>query len=251
MLGQVDTLRAPVQQFVTLTGARAASGYGTFVAAELAAGAVEHGGTVVGGGAYSIDAAAHRGALGAGGKTIAVLAGGLDKPYPAGNQELFNRIAARGALLSEIPPGCAPTKLRIMQRARLLAALSDTTVIVEAGFRSGSLLVAAHASAFGRDVGAVPGPITSAYSSGAHELLSSGTARIITGAHDIQMPEPPTAGSLNAPGVEPGRTDLTVETVRSYKPNLGSREGKAREDDSPAFVAATRPAAPSGNAPRL
>ena len=200
---------------------------------------------------FAIGGVTHRGALGAGGKTIAVLAGGLDKPYPAGNQELFNRIAARGALLSEIPPGCAPTKLRIMQRARLLAALSDTTVIVEAGFRSGSLLVAAHASAFGRDVGAVPGPITSAYSSGAHELLSSGTARIITGAHDIQMPEPPTAGSLNAPGVEPGRTDLTVETVRSYKPNLGSREGKAREDDSPAFVAATRPAAPSGNAPRL
>ena len=251
VLGQVDIPRAPVQRLVTLTGARAASGYGTFVAAELAAGAAERGGIIVGGGAYGIDAAAHRGTLGAGGKTVAVLAGGLDKPYPAGHQELFNRIAANGALLSEIPPGHAPTRLRFVQRARLLAALSDTTVIVEAGFRSGSLLVATRAAAFGRDVGAVPGPITSAYSSGAHELLSSGTARIITGAHDIQVPERPAAGDLAAPGVQPGRTELTVDTVRSYEPNLGSREGTSREGDAPALVVATPAPRLSGNTPRL
>lgn len=251
VLGEVDTLRSPVQRLVTLTGSRSASGYGEFVAAELATGAAERGGIVVGGGAYGIEAAAHRGALNAGGKTIAVLAGGLDKPYPAGHQQLFERIAANGALVSEIPPGCAPTRLRFVQRARLLAALSDTSIIVEAGVRSGSLLVAARAAAFGRDVGAVPGPITSASSSGPHELLCSGTARIITGAHDIQIPEPPAAGGLDAPGVQTSRTELTVETVRSYEPNLGSREGTAREDDSPAFVAATPAATLSGNAPRL
>lgn len=124
ILGEVDTLRTPVQRLVTLTGSRAASSYGEFVAAELATGAAERGGIVVGGGAYGVEAAAHRGALNAGGKTIAVLAGGLDRPYPAGNQQLFERIAANGALLSEIPPGCAPTRLRFVQRARLLAALS-------------------------------------------------------------------------------------------------------------------------------
>ena len=161
VLGEADILRVAVQRLVALTGSRAASAYGGFVAAELATGAAERGGIVVGGGAYGIEAAAHRGALNAGGKTIAVLAGGLDKPYPAGNQPLFERIASNGVLLSEIPPGCAPTRLRFVQRARLLAALSDTSIIVEAGVRSGSLLVAARAAAFGRDVGAVPGPITS------------------------------------------------------------------------------------------
>lgn len=251
VLGEVDTLRSPFQRLVTLTGSRAASGYGEFVAAELATEAAERGGIVVGGRAYGVEAAAHRGALNAGGKTIAVLAGGLDRPYPAGNQQLFERIAANGALLSEVPPGCAPTRLRFVQRERLLAALSDTSVIVEAGVRSGSLLVAARAAAFGRDVGAVPGPITSASSSGPYELLCSGRARIITGAHDIQIPEPSAAGGLDAPGVETSRTVLTVETVRSYEPNLGSREGTAREDDSPAFVAAPPAATLSGNAPRL
>lgn len=161
VLGEVDILRSPVQRLVTITGSRAASSYGEFVATKLANGAAERGGIVVGGGAYGIEAAAHRGALNAGGKTIAVLAGGLDRPYPVGNQQLFERIAANGTLLSEIPPGCAPTRLRFVQRARLLAALSDTSIIVEAGARSGSLLVAARAAAFGRDVGAVPGPITS------------------------------------------------------------------------------------------
>ncbi len=96
-----------------------------------------------------------------------------------------------------------------------------------------------------------PLKITSASSSGPHELLCSGTARLITGAHDIQIPEPPTARGLNAPRVQASSTALTVETVRSYEANLGSREGAAREDDSPAFVAATPAAALSSSAPRL
>lgn len=251
VLGEADILRTPVQRMVTLTGSRAASSYGEFVATELATGAAERGGTVVGGGAYGIEAAAHRGALNAGGKTIAVLAGGLDKPYPAGHQQLFERIASNGALLSEIPPGCAPTRLRFVQRARLLAALSDTSIIVEAGVRSGSLLVAARAATFGRDVGAVPGPITSASSSGPHELLCSGTARIITGAHDIQVPEPPAARALDAPGVHTSRTELTVETVRSYEPNLDSRAGGAAPAAEDWSNSAQRSAAIGVAAPRL
>lgn len=137
------------------------------------------------GGAYGIEGAAHRAALAAGGDTIAVLAGGVDRPYPAGHRELLDRIASVGLLVSETAPGTAPTRHRFLARGRLLAALSSTTVVVEAGARTGALRTAQWAHELGRHVGAVPGPVTSAASVGPHELIGDGQARIVTDAGQI------------------------------------------------------------------
>ena len=150
-----------------LVGSRASTPYGEDTAASLAAAFAAGGGTVVSGGAYGIDAAAHRGALAAdGGATIAVLAGGLDRLYPRGNTELLERIRDRHLVLSEAPPGTAPTRWRFLARNRLIAALSQATVVVEAAWRSGALSTARLADQLSRPVGAVPGPITSAASAG-------------------------------------------------------------------------------------
>jgi DNA processing protein len=141
---------------------------------------------VLSGGAYGIDGAAHRAALASGGSTVAVLAGGLDRLYPAGHTELLTRVGKEGLLLSELPPGAAPTKWRFLARGRLLAALSGTVLIAEAGYRSGSLHTAARAIELGRPVGAVPGPLTSAASAGCHRLLRDGLGSIITGYDDVR-----------------------------------------------------------------
>ncbi|WP_241897421.1 DNA-processing protein DprA [Brevibacterium epidermidis] len=141
--------------------------------------------TIVSGGAYGIDAATHRAALATGGATIAVLAGGIDRPYPRGNTDLLNRIGDLGALVSEMPPGASPTRWRFMARARLLGTLSGATVVAEAGFRSGSLLVPTEAHRHSRAVGAVPDPITSAARAGVHELIKRGRAEIITATADV------------------------------------------------------------------
>ncbi|MFV0319144.1 MAG: DNA-processing protein DprA [Microbacterium sp.] len=170
---------------VGVVGARAATGYGEHVAMELAAELAGRGIAVVSGAAYGIDAAAHRAALAAGGTTIAILAGGADRAYPAGNTELIDRIAGAGAVLSEVPCGSAPTKWRFLQRNRLIAALAQATVVVEAGWRSGSLNTAHHAAMLGRPLGAVPGQVTSAASAGCHRVLREQDAQCITGVEDV------------------------------------------------------------------
>lgn len=152
---------------VAVVGARACTAYGMGVAAELGAGLPEAGYAVVSGAAFGIDRAAHQGCLSVGGTTVAVLAGGLDRPYPATNAELIARIGATGALVSEVGPGGAPTKSRFLQRNRLIATMTVGTVVVEAGLRSGSLNTAGYAAEHGRPVGAVPGAITSRVSAGA------------------------------------------------------------------------------------
>ncbi|KAA9110754.1 DNA-processing protein DprA [Microbacterium rhizomatis] len=184
--GDTGLLAGPVWDRLTMTGARASTGYGEHVTAELVQSAVADSRTVLSGGAYGIDGAAHRTALTSGGPTVAVLAGGLDRPYPAGHTELLARVAKEGLLLSELPPGAAPTKWRFLQRGRLLAALSGTVIIAEAGFRSGSLHTAARAIELGRPVGAIPGPLTSAASAGCHRLLRDGLGSIITGYDDVR-----------------------------------------------------------------
>ncbi|MCH6229348.1 DNA-processing protein DprA [Microbacterium sp. CFH 31415] len=171
---------------VAVVGARAATSYGEHVAIELAAELAGSGIAVVSGGAYGIDAAAHRATLSVGGLTVALLAGGVDRAYPAGNAGLIDRIAASGAVVSEVPCGSAPTKWRFLQRNRLIAALAGATVVVEAGWRSGSLNTAGHAAALSRPLGAVPGPITSAASAGTHRLLREYGAQCITSAADIR-----------------------------------------------------------------
>jgi DNA processing protein len=170
---------------VAMVGARAATSYGEHVAMELSSALVQTGAPIVSGAAYGIDGAAHRAALAAGGTTIAFLAGGVDRPYPAGHRELIDRIVRDGAVVSEVPPGSAPTKWRFLARNRLIAAASRAMVVVEAGWRSGSLNAAAHAKNLGRPVMAVPGPITSAASAGCHRLIREGIATLVTSADEV------------------------------------------------------------------
>ena len=167
-----------------VVGTRAATAYGEHVAADLAAGLVERDVAVVSGGAYGIDGAAHRAALAADGITIAVLAGGLDVPYPAGHSALLHRIGQHGLLFTEYPPGVRPARHRFLTRNRLVAAVAGAAVVVEAGLRSGAANTAAWARALGRVVAAVPGPVTSSASAGCHALLRNG-AELVTRADDI------------------------------------------------------------------
>lgn len=178
-------LRAAAVRSISVIGARAATGYGEQVAADLAAGLAAAGWTVVSGAAYGVDAAAHRGALAVGGTTVAVLPCGVDVRYPRSHARLIDRIAAEGTLVSELPPGRAVTRSRLLQRNRLVAALSRGTVVVEAAVRSGTASTAGHAAALHRPVMAVPGPVTSALSVGCHELLRHGRAVLVTDAGDV------------------------------------------------------------------
>ena len=172
------------QRSAALVGTRAATSYGEQVAADLATGLAEHDVAVISGGAYGIDGAAHRAALAADGVTVAVLAGGLDIPYPAGHSALLHRIGSDGLLVTEYPPGVRPARHRFLTRNRLVAAFAGAAVVVEAGLRSGAANTAAWARALGRVVGAVPGPVTSSASTGCHALLRAG-AEVITRTEDI------------------------------------------------------------------
>ncbi|MCO5309659.1 MAG: DNA-processing protein DprA [Austwickia sp.] len=170
---------------VAIVGARAATAYGESVAAELAAALGSRGYAVVSGAAFGIDAAAHRGALAVQAATVAVLAGGVDRPYPAANTRLLAQIAAQGIVVSEAPPGAAPMKQRFLQRNRLIAAMTGGTVVVEAGLRSGSRNTAGTAAELCRIVMAVPGPVTSMSSAGCHEMIRCGLASLVTDADEV------------------------------------------------------------------
>jgi DNA processing protein len=170
---------------LALVGARASTGYGEHVTMEAAAGLVDHGVAIVSGAAYGIDGTAHRAALISGGTTMAFLAGGVDRFYPSGHEALLTRILDDGAVIAEVPCGAAPTKWRFLQRNRLIAAASTATVVVEAGWRSGSLNTAHHAAQLGRPLGIVPGPVTSASSAGCHRLLRSVDATCVTNAIEM------------------------------------------------------------------
>ena len=183
--GAASFLTTPLSDRATITGARAATAYGEQVAGELATGLVDEERVVVSGGAYGIEGAVHKRVLAASGQTIAVLAGGLDRPYPAGHSELLSRIGDVGLLVSELPPGAAPTRHRFLARNRLLAALSGVTVIPEASPRSGSMTTVLAARELGRGVGAVPGPVTSVTSAGPNELIKQGFASLVTQPSDV------------------------------------------------------------------
>jgi DNA processing protein len=174
-----------LERSIAIVGARAATGYGEHVTVEASSGLVDRGFTIVSGAAYGIDGIAHRAALASSGSTVAFLAGGVDRFYPAGHEALLTRIVERGAVVSEVPPGTAPTRWRFRQRNRLIAAASQATGVVEAGWRSGSLNTSNHAQALGRPVGAVPGPVTSAASAGCHKLLRETPAICVTNADEM------------------------------------------------------------------
>lgn len=189
-----------LESSVAVIGARACTAYGEHVTAEMAGGLVDRGYTVVSGGAYGIDAAAHRAATVSGGPTVAFLAGGVDRAYPAGNVRLFSAlIEGGGALVAEAPPGGIPSRSRFLQRNRLIAAAARATVVVEAAWRSGALNTAATAARLFRPVGAVPGPVTSAASAGCHRLLREGLAVCVTGADEVHE----LAGAAGSLALEP------------------------------------------------
>ena len=193
LAGDVEALRRPG---VAIVGARAASVYGQGVARELAAGLAGHGLTVVSGMARGIDAAAHRGALEAGGTTVAVQACGPERIYPPEHRELHERICAGGAVVTELPPGYPPRAPFFPLRNRLISGLVRLVIVVEARERSGSLITARHALDQGRDVMAVPGPLSAATSWGPNRLLRDGAPPVLE-LRDVLdalgCPPPPTA----------------------------------------------------------
>jgi DNA processing protein len=168
---------------VAVVGARRASAYGLEVARELARGLSAARVTVVSGLALGIDAAAHRGALDAGANTIGVLACGAERAYPRTNAALYDRMVQTGAVIAELPPGSRPRRWTFPARNRIMAALAEMTIVVEAAERSGSLITATFAGDLGREVGAVPGRVTARMAAGSNRLLHDG-GHVIRGAAD-------------------------------------------------------------------
>jgi DNA processing protein len=226
-------VRGPVQlslvtwRSVAVVGARAASDYGERVAKQLAYDLAGRGVTVVSGGAYGIDAAAHRGALSAGGVTLLVSAAGLDRPYPPGNAPLYERVADSGLLVSESPPGCAPHRHRFLMRNRLIAALATGVVIVEAARRSGATNTAGHARRQSRTVMAVPGSVHSAMSVGCHEEIRRFGAVLVGGVDDVLEAVGAVGESLERPAPAcddaRGALDRLDATVRQVFDGLPAR----------------------------
>jgi DNA processing protein len=209
-------LASAVERSVAVVGARAATAYGTHVASELAFALAEAGVTIVSGGAYGIDAAAHRGALVAqAAPTVAVLACGVDVSYPRQHAQLLAQVAATGLLVSEVPPGSSVTRVRFLVRNRVIAGLTVGTVVVEAAHRSGSLSTAARANDIVRKVMAVPGPVSSPQSAGCHTLIRNGGAALVSSAAEVLELLGSSGQSL--PDRPAGRTDPRdglSETVR-------------------------------------
>jgi DNA processing protein len=172
------------QEAVTIVGSRRATSYGREMARELGREVSTAGLVVVSGLAFGIDACAHRGALDAGGRTLAVLGCGPAAPYPASHRALWRQVAETGAVISELPPGSTPWRWTFPARNRVMAALAGMTVVVEAAARSGSLITADLAADLGRDLGAVPGPVTSRASAGPNDLLAGG-ACVVRNGQDV------------------------------------------------------------------
>ena len=184
VLGKSNTLQN--QKTLSIVGSRIASNYGMEVTKDLVKTALARDFVIVSGGALGIDASAHKNASFFGGKTIAIMAGGLDRLYPAKNLDLFQEIQQSGVVISEMPPGTAPARWRFLQRNRLIAAIGQATVVVEAGFRSGSINTAGHANELDRPVGAIPGPINSTRSEGCHRLIKERRAELISTPSDLE-----------------------------------------------------------------
>ena len=210
---------------VAIVGSRASTAYGDTVSADLGAELSDAGRCVVSGGAYGIDAAAHRGCLAGRTPSVCVLASGLDQPYPAGHRPLFERIAERGVLVSELAPGEHPTRVRFLARNRLIAALAPGTVLVEAAARSGARNTVTWANVLGRVVMAVPGPVTSATSVTPHRLVREAEAVLVTGAQDVlELLSPLGRANPRTPGERRATDELDADELRLFEavPGRGS-----------------------------
>jgi DNA processing protein len=202
-----------LERSVAVVGSRSATTYGLDVAKDLAVGIAEAGHGVVSGAAFGIDQAAHRGAFAGRGHTVAVLACGVDRAYPTGHRELIDHIAHVGAVVSELRPGCSPTRVRFLSRNRLIAAITSGTVVVEAAVRSGALNTANWAMRLNRMLMAVPGPVTSAPSEGTHELIRTGGASLVTRPeHVLELVSPTGTHVTSRPRAEESPRDRLTST---------------------------------------
>lgn len=173
------------ERAVAVVGARCSTGYGNRVTGEIAGDLAAQGWTIVSGAAFGVDGMAHRAALAVHGLTIAVLACGIDRPYPVQHERLLVDIAESGLVVSEYPPGVTAQKYRFLARNRLIAALADGVLVVEAGLRSGARNTVKWARRMGRPALAVPGPVTSAASVGCHRMIRDGEALLVTRAEEV------------------------------------------------------------------
>jgi DNA processing protein len=213
---------------VAVVGSRAATSYGMEQASDLSRELTSMGQTIVSGLAFGVDQAAHRGALAAGGPTIAVMPCGVDRPYPTAHAQLLEAIAQRGLVVSETPPGTAPTRTRFLARNRIVAGLAEGTVLVEGAVRSGALNTARWTSNLHRPVMGVPGPVSSAASVGVHQLIRLGEATMVTNAQEVL-------------------TDLTtpVAAARPAQVDESYLPGPVRHAPAPLGAAAATRSAPS------
>ncbi|MDO5737270.1 MAG: DNA-processing protein DprA [Propionibacteriaceae bacterium] len=210
---------------VAVVGARASTAYGNHVATEFGADLGLAGRVVVSGLAFGIDAAAHRGALSGRHPTVAVLANGVDAAYPVAHSSLMEGVVARGAVVSEAPPGCRPLKAAFLARNRLIAALTDGVVVVEAAARSGARNTASWAAALGRQVMAVPGPVTSSLSVTPHRLIRDATATLVTSVADVLELLSPLQPELELPlWGESTPLDRLPERLRCVREVVAPRE---------------------------
>lgn len=203
-------LQIPACRVVAIVGTRAATEYGRRMARSLALGLVSARWTVISGLARGIDAAAHRAALAAGGGTIGVLGCGIDRVYPAGHRDLYARLGREGLLLSEFEPGTPPLRHHFPRRNRIIAALADAVVVVQAPKRSGAINTANHALDLGRTVLAVPGPSDQAVSEGAHDLIRDGAGLATSAAAVLRE-----LGEETPAGIGSSRRALHVDGTRS------------------------------------
>jgi DNA processing protein len=225
--GRIDALAS---RSVAVVGSRSATTYGAAVAGEIGAVLGEAGHTVISGAAFGIDNAAHRGALAVQGPTVAVLACGVDRAYPAAHRRLLDYIADVGVVVSEAAPGCAPTRIRFLARNRLIAAMSQGTVVVEAAIRSGALNTANWAAALSRTLMGVPGPVTSAPSAGVHQLIRVRGALLVTDGHEVLEAVAPAGAHTLALVQEPARPrDLLTAEQRQVLDAVPVKRGAVSE----------------------
>ncbi|WP_084478842.1 DNA-processing protein DprA [Nocardia jejuensis] len=230
------------EKAIAVVGARCSTGYGNHATGEIAGELAVRGWTIVSGAAFGIDGTAHRAALAVGGVTVAVLACGVDRPYPVQHDRLLAEIADTGLVVTEYPPGTAARKHHFLARNRLIAALADGVVVVEAGARSGARNTVKWSRRLGRPALAVPGPVTSAASVGCHRMIRDGEAFLVTRADEILDEAGPLRLSL--PGVVPPEPqhNLTGDEARIFAalPAVGSRLPRSIADGSGLPLPATR-----------
>lgn len=189
---------------LAMVGSRSSTPYGEKVAGQVAHELAARGVLIVSGGAFGIDSAVHRAAL-AGGATLMVSAGGVDRFCPPGNQVLQEAIAVGGAVIAEVPPGAQPGRHRFLSRNRVIAAMCEATLVVEAAWRSGALSTAFHARELDRPLGAVPGPVTSMDSAGCHRLLRAGAVCVTDADEALELLAP--VGTTDPDGAKAAASD--------------------------------------------